>query len=69
MTSVILGAKDLNQLKDNIAATELALTEEKIRQLDEVSALPPEYPGWMLATQGADRFDPTSSRFKIQKDK
>jgi hypothetical protein len=23
--------------------------------LDEVSALPPEYPGWVLPFQGADR--------------
>jgi hypothetical protein len=28
-----------------------------IRQLDEVSALPPEYPGWALPFQGADRLE------------
>jgi hypothetical protein len=26
--------------------------------LDEASQLPPEYPEWMLATQGADRLGP-----------
>jgi hypothetical protein len=29
-----------------------------------VSALPPEYPGWMLPFQGADRLDPAISRFE-----
>ena len=43
---------------------ELNPTKEGIKQLDEVSALPPEYPGWMLATQSADRLDPVITRFK-----
>jgi hypothetical protein len=51
-------------LQDNLAAVELKLTKEEIKQLDEVSTLPPEYPGWMLATQSADRLDPAVSRFK-----
>jgi aryl-alcohol dehydrogenase-like predicted oxidoreductase len=55
VTSVILGAKRLQQLQDNLAAVELKLTEGEIKVLDEVSALPPEYPGWMLAVQGAGR--------------
>ena len=64
VTSVILGAKRLDQLQDNLAAAELKLTKEEIKQLDEVSTLPPEYPGWMLSTQSADRLDPAVSRFK-----
>ena len=55
VTSVTIGAKRLGQLEDNIAAVDIALSDEEIRQLDAVSELPPEYPGWMLATQGADR--------------
>jgi hypothetical protein len=51
-------------LQDNLAAAELKLTKEEIKQLDEVSILPPEYPGWMLSTQSADRLDPAVSRFK-----
>jgi hypothetical protein len=31
--------------------------------LDEVSALPPEYPGWMMPFQGADRLEAVD-RFK-----
>ena len=64
VTSVILGAKRLDQLQDNLAAAELKLTKEEIKQLDEVSTLSPEYPGWMLSTQSADRLDPAVSRFK-----
>ena len=53
--SVIIGAKDTGQLDDNLAATEIKLTDEELERLDSVSALPPEYPGWMLERQGADR--------------
>jgi aryl-alcohol dehydrogenase-like predicted oxidoreductase len=55
VTSVIIGAKRLDQLQDNLAAVELNLTEDEIKLLDEVSALPPEYPGWMFPVQSADR--------------
>ncbi len=46
--SVIIGAKTIEQLDDNLAATELTLSPDDIAALDEVSALGPEYPGWML---------------------
>ena len=58
VTSVLVGAKRLSQLEDNIAAVDITLSEEELRQLDAISELPPEYPGWMLATQGADRLGP-----------
>ncbi len=55
VTAVIVGAKTVEQLDDNLAATEISLSAEELAQLDRVSALPPEYPGWMLERQGADR--------------
>ena len=55
VTSVIIGAKRIDQLQDNLAAAELVLTADELKALDEVSALAPEYPGWMFATQGANR--------------
>lgn len=58
VTSVIIGAKRLDQLEDNIAATEVKLSAEEIRVLDEVSALPTEYPGWMVEFQNMDRLGP-----------
>src|ERR1700681_3531300 len=40
VTSVIIGAKRLDQLQDNLTAVELILAQDELRQLDEVSALP-----------------------------
>ena len=60
VTSVIIGAKRLDQLQDNLAAVEVKLTEEEIKQLDDVSSLPPEYPGWMLPRQSANRLEPVA---------
>jgi aryl-alcohol dehydrogenase-like predicted oxidoreductase len=53
--SVIIGAKTVEQLDDNLAATELVLTADEIAELDEVSVLPAEYPAWMLERQGGSR--------------
>jgi aryl-alcohol dehydrogenase-like predicted oxidoreductase len=51
VTSVIIGAKSRDQLTDNLAATALSLSAEQIKALDEASALPPEYPAWMVEMQ------------------
>ena len=53
--SIIIGAKTVEQLDDNLAAVDLELTAEEIAKLDAVSALPAEYPGWMFERQGASR--------------
>jgi len=53
--SVIVGATSIEQLDDNLAATEVSLSAEELAELDRVSALPAEYPGWMIERQGADR--------------
>ena len=37
---------------------DVKLTPDEITQLDEVSALPPEYPGWMLPFQSVNRIEP-----------
>jgi len=58
VTSVIIGAKRLDQLHDNLAAIELTLTLDELKLLDEVSALSSEYPGWVLPFQGDDRLGP-----------
>jgi aryl-alcohol dehydrogenase-like predicted oxidoreductase len=57
VTSVILGARRLDQLQGNLAAADLALSAEELQALDTVSALPPEYPGWMLALWSQARAD------------
>jgi len=58
VTSVIVGAKRSSQLEDNIAAVDIMLSHEEVARLDAISELPLEYPGWMLAIQGADRSGP-----------
>jgi aryl-alcohol dehydrogenase-like predicted oxidoreductase len=55
VTSIIIGAKKHEQLLDNIAATKLELFADEIQQLDAISALSPEYPGWMLERQSQGR--------------
>jgi len=55
VTSVIVGAKRPDQLADNIAATDVKLSAAELDQIARVSALPPEYPGWMFDMQGKFR--------------
>lgn len=63
ITSVIIGAKNIDQLKDNLSATDAKLSPEHIKQIEEASELPPEYPGWMVTWQQRDRkpYAPLSS--------
>jgi len=55
VTSVIIGARRVEQLDDNIAATAIRLSPDELGALDKASALPPEYPGWMLGRLGGHR--------------
>lgn len=58
VTSVIIGARTDLQLADNLAAVKVQLAADELAALDKVSALPPEYPGWMTEFQQRDRFQP-----------
>ena len=55
VTSVIIGAKRVEQLDDNLAAASLSLSADELARLGEAGALPAEYPGWMLERQGQYR--------------
>lgn len=55
VSTVIIGANKMNQLEDNLGAVDVQLTSGQLKKLDEVSSLAPEYPGWMIERQGADR--------------
>ena len=55
VTTVIIGAKKMEQLEDNLKAIDVTFTAAELQQLDAVSQLPPEYPGWMYQMQGRDR--------------
>src|SRR5579871_5010523 len=55
VSSVIIGARNAAQLKDNLGSVDVKLEAEDLKRIDEASQLTPEYPGWMLAGQGSDR--------------
>jgi len=55
VTSTIIGAKTAEQLQDNIKSIEITLSADDLKKIDEISALPKEYPGWMVERQSADR--------------
>jgi aryl-alcohol dehydrogenase-like predicted oxidoreductase len=55
VTSVIIGARTLAQLDDNLAAAELELTADEMARLDAVSQPTQEYPAWALHHQGLGR--------------
>jgi aryl-alcohol dehydrogenase-like predicted oxidoreductase len=46
VTSVVVGARTEEQLRDNLEAASWKMTEEEVWRLDEVSATPPIYPYW-----------------------
>jgi hypothetical protein len=49
---VIAGARRPEQLADNLAATQVELSDDEMQSLDEVSRLPANYPGWLFERQG-----------------
>jgi aryl-alcohol dehydrogenase-like predicted oxidoreductase len=53
--TVIIGARDEAQLRDNLAAAGWRLSAEEMAQLDEVSALPEPYPMWHQHKFGIER--------------
>jgi aryl-alcohol dehydrogenase-like predicted oxidoreductase len=58
VSSVIIGAKTKDQLLDNIEASSLVLSQDEILHLDSISALPKEYPAWMIDFQATYRATP-----------
>lgn len=55
VTSTIIGAKNSGQLKSNLKSVDIDFTDEDVQKLEEISALPKEYPGWMVERQSQDR--------------
>jgi aryl-alcohol dehydrogenase-like predicted oxidoreductase len=46
ISSVIIGARNEQQLRDNLAAASFVLTPEQVARLDEASQTPVAYPHW-----------------------
>ncbi|RLA15290.1 MAG: aldo/keto reductase, partial [Gammaproteobacteria bacterium] len=57
ITCPILGAKNVEQLEQNLPAENLELSAEELQQLNEVSAIPLPYPNWMVGFQNQPRLD------------
>ncbi len=55
ITSTIIGAKTIEQLKSNIISTDIALTASDLDQINQISPLPMQYPGWMVSRQAGNR--------------
>jgi aryl-alcohol dehydrogenase-like predicted oxidoreductase len=55
VTSIIIGAKKTEQLTDNLKAIDIVLSADELTQLNEVSKLSPEYPGWMIDRQSGNQ--------------
>jgi len=51
VSTVIIGAKRVDQLRANVEATKVKLDGEDMKALDLVSRLPREYPGWLLDSE------------------
>jgi aryl-alcohol dehydrogenase-like predicted oxidoreductase len=55
VTSVIIGAKTIEQLDDNLKAPDIRLSDDQMNRLNTVSEPSPIYPNWMMTRQGTDR--------------
>lgn len=55
VTSVIIGARTMEQLQGNLKAAEIMLSPSEMERLENASAVPSPYPQWMLAFTQADR--------------
>ncbi len=54
VASVLIGARGLQQLEENLRAEEVRLTPDESRQLGDLTAPAPQYPGWMIASQAQE---------------
>jgi aryl-alcohol dehydrogenase-like predicted oxidoreductase len=48
VSSVVVGAKRMDQLEDNLGAANVSLTDEEQAAIAEISKIPAEYPSWMV---------------------
>ncbi len=53
---IILGARNIEQLRENILALDVKLTKEQMERLDKISSLRSMYPNWMIERQNQDRY-------------
>jgi aryl-alcohol dehydrogenase-like predicted oxidoreductase len=63
ITGVVFGARTEEQLRDDLAAVDVVLTNEEIRRIDEVGQPAALYPFWHRAMLATDRADPAEAPY------
>lgn len=63
ITGLVIGARDEQQLRDNLASVEVSLTDEETRRLDAATQPPAIYPYWHRVMTAAERPDPAEEPF------
>jgi aryl-alcohol dehydrogenase-like predicted oxidoreductase len=58
VTSLIVAARTEDQLRDNLAAATLELTDDEVDRIERVSRPPLPYPLWHQAASASDRLGP-----------
>jgi Predicted oxidoreductases (related to aryl-alcohol dehydrogenases) len=52
---VIIGARTMEQLEENLGALDVNLKPSQVDELNELTRPKPQYPGWMIERQNKDR--------------
>jgi aryl-alcohol dehydrogenase-like predicted oxidoreductase len=63
VSSSVIGARSIDQLKDNLAAANLKLSAEDVKQINDISAPPVIYPYWHQYQQAKSRFGAADNAF------
>jgi len=58
VSTLVIGARNATQLKENLRSVEFKLTTEQVKRLDDVSASQPIYPYWHQRQTFAERNPP-----------
>jgi len=58
VSTVVFGARNEAQLRENLGAVDFKLTAEQVERLDKVSGRPPVYPYWHQRRTSNDRNPP-----------
>ncbi len=57
LTSIVLGARTIEQLENNVGAAELELTADEVGRIDAVAPPPRRWPAWHIAIEASLRGD------------
>jgi aryl-alcohol dehydrogenase-like predicted oxidoreductase len=55
LTSMLIGARTVEQLEENLAAVELDLSQDELDRVDELSPAPQYWPSWQVESNRASR--------------